>query len=121
MPRRDHPGPAIRLIRFTRHLARQCAAGDARLAEWAVCDAIANGSRRPTGRRGAGGGPIIRFERTFAQAAVPRAHARRRGPTVAVLGELVRHGCVALRLLGPAPGAARIWGDAGFLNRAGSK
>ena len=119
MPRRDHPGPAIRLIRFTRLLARQCAAGDARLAEWAVCDTIANGSRWTTGRRGAGGGPIIRFERTFARAAVLRM-ARRARDRVAVLGELVRHGCVALRLLAPAPGA-RIWGDAGFLNRAGSK
>jgi hypothetical protein len=116
MPRRKDPGPAIRVIRFTSLVARQCSRGDPRLAERAVCDAIANGSRRPTGRRGPLGGPIIRFEGTPAN-----APAGRRAKTVAVLGELFSGGCVALRVLRPSPGAARIWWGAGFLNRAGSK
>ncbi|MGA2016040.1 MAG: hypothetical protein ABSH26_03735 [Opitutaceae bacterium] len=121
MPRRNSPGSAIRVIRFTRLVARQCATGDPRLAERAVCDAIANGSRRPTGRRGAGGGPVIVFERTLALIPGGKAPSGRRGATVAVLGELARGACTALRLLRPAPGGARIWTDAGFLNRASSK
>jgi len=106
MPRPSHPRPVIRVIRFTTRLARECARGDARLAERAVCDAIANGSRRPTGRRGPGGGRIIRFEKTFGRA--PDGGEAPRPATVAVLGELVRGGCVALRLLTPAPESGAI-------------
>jgi hypothetical protein len=118
--RRNPVKPAIRVIRFTRRIALQCAAGDARLLDRVVCDAIANGSRKPTGRRGKGGGAIVRFERSF-----PAAALRERSPgdgraRVAVLGELTRAGCVALRLIVPADGA-RIRGELGFLNRAGSK
>jgi hypothetical protein len=111
---------AIRVIRFTRRIALQCMAGDSRLLEWAVCDTIANGSRRSMGRRGAGGGAIVRFERTFTLAANGEIHPGARKAKVAVVGELARDGCVALRLLVPA-GGAKIWNELGFLNRAGSK
>jgi hypothetical protein len=112
----------IRFIRFSRRIARECSAGNPRLPELAVCDTIANGSRRSTGRRGARGGAIVRFERDYSPA--PRANKGPRRPrtaTVAVLAELVPHGCVALRLISPAPGRGINWNDLGFLNRAGSK
>jgi hypothetical protein len=112
----------IRFIRFTRRIARECSAGNRRLAELAVCDTIANGTRLSTGRRGTRGGAIIRFERDFSPA--PRAKRcplRARKATVAVLAELVPHGCVALRLISTAPGRRINWNDLGFLNRAGAK
>jgi hypothetical protein len=95
-------------------------AGDTRLLEWVVCDTIANGSRRSMGRRGAGGGAVVRFERTFPLVFRGEIPPGARKATVAVLAELARDGCVALRLLAPA-GGAKIWNELGFLNRAGSK
>jgi len=112
MARTRAPRPIVRLIRFTELVARQCALGDARLAERLVCDAIANGSRRRTGRRGPGGGPLVRFEGRPGPAAG--------GAPVAVLGELAAPACVALRILRPLP-AAGIWAGPGFLNRSHSK
>ena len=109
---------AIRVIRFTGRIERQCPRRDGRLADWVVCDTIANGSRRPSGRRGEAGGAIVRFERTFSPG---KTVPGRRAVTVAVLGELVRHSCTALQLLSPAARRSKIWGDLGFLNRAGSK
>jgi len=113
--------PAIRVIRFTRQIARQCSPVDGRLADWAVCDTIASGSRRPLGRRGVRGGAIVRFEKSFSDAAPGRTPPGARAATVAVLGELVGNRCTALRLLSPAAGRSKIWADLGFFNRAGSK
>ena len=112
MARARETPPIIRVIRFTRRINRQCALGEARLAERMVCDAIANGTRGRTGRLGPGGGPLVRFERPLGPG--------EGGPAVAVLGELAARECVALRLLRPLP-AARILAKPGFLNRAGSK
>ncbi|HXQ79955.1 MAG TPA: hypothetical protein VN775_01495 [Opitutaceae bacterium] len=112
---------AIRVIRFTSQVARQCALVDGRMADWAVCETIANGSRRPLGRRGARGATIIRFEKTFSNPSAGTAPPGSRQVTVAVLGELLGRGCTALRLISPAAGRGKIWGDLGFFNRAGSK
>ncbi|HEY1791999.1 MAG TPA: hypothetical protein VGG34_03715 [Opitutaceae bacterium] len=48
-------------IAFSRRAARQCAA--AGLADWAACEAVANGSRRRLARIPAGGRPLLRFVR----------------------------------------------------------
>jgi hypothetical protein len=105
----------IGVIRFTRRIASQCSRDGRRIPDWVVCDTIANGSRRRGARRGTRGGPIVRFERTFAAGAGDAAI------TVRVLGELTRKGCFALQLLLPARIPKKIWKDSGFLNRAGSK
>jgi|CZKI01.1.fsa_nt_gi hypothetical protein len=73
------------------------------------------------GRLGRRGGLVVRFEKTFPRVAGGRMPPGVRAATVAVLGELFRHSCVALRLLSPAIGRERIWRDLGFLNRPGSK
>lgn len=86
----------IRDVRFTRRIARQCSRRGRLLFDQAVCDAIANGSRRVVEPRGPGGGPVILFERP--QPAGPGGQA---GATVRVLGELNGTGCVALLLLSP--------------------
>jgi len=117
---RNRAEPPVRVIRFSSRIARQFAREDARLADRVVCDTIANGSRRPTGRLGALGGPILRFEKTFPRVAGGGASPGARSTAVAVLGELLGHGCVALRLLRPAVGG-KNWEDLGFLIRAGSK
>jgi hypothetical protein len=110
------PQPAIRVIRFSRRLARQCGLPGVSLPDWVVCDTIANGSRSPYGRPGPGGGPLVRFEKTFRLRG-----AGRPSPTVRVLGELTRGGCVALRLASPVIAAGKIWAKSGFLNRPHSK
>jgi hypothetical protein len=109
VPRRTRHEPAIRDIRFSRRIARQCSRGGARVPEWVVCDAIANGSRTDTGRTGALGGPVIRFERSYPLGMRGTGPFRGR---VVVLGELVRRACHALRLLSPARGGRKtgmIW------------
>jgi len=113
--------PAIRFIRFTRRIARQCSAKDARVRDWAVCDTIANGSRQPLGRRGIHGGAIVRFERTYLLASRGKIRPVFRKATVAVVAERIAHGCIALHLLSSATGRGKNWNDLGFLNRAGSK
>jgi hypothetical protein len=72
------------------------------------------------GRPG-GGGLVVRFKKTFPRVAGGKIIPGARAATVAVLGKLSRHGCVALQLLSPAPGRDEIWRDLGFLNRTGSK
>jgi hypothetical protein len=113
------PGPLsktrrtdITVIRFSRHLARQCAAVGSRLPDRIVCDTIANGSRFATGRRGPGAGAVFRFERTFGPGltGVGRPGA---GPTVRVLAEVAGGGCVALRLL-PGSGLGKKLGIFGI-------
>jgi len=106
---------AIRVIRFTELLAAQCACGGSPGPDRVVCDTIANGSRRATGRRGGLGGAIILFEKDF-----PRMGPAVQGARVAVLGEVTRRCCFALGLRrGSRP--EKIWSDLGFLNRSGSK
>jgi hypothetical protein len=105
----------VGVIRFTRRIARQCSKRGSRIPDWVVCDAIANGSRRRTGRRGVHGGTIVRFERTFpGDPNVGEAN-------VQVLGELTRDGCFALQLLFRARVRKKIWDNSGLLNRSGSK
>jgi hypothetical protein len=115
MPRPKDMKSAIRVIRFTELLAAQCARGGTRGPDRVVCDTIANGSRRPTGRMGRLGGAIILFEKDF-----PRTGPAAQGARVAVLGEVTRRCCFALGLRrGCRP--EKIWSDLGFLNRSGSK
>jgi hypothetical protein len=90
VPRPPTPLDPIRVVRFTDRVARQCAGIRGTGADRRVCDAIANGSRLPTGLRGSQGGPLVLFE------AAPRGG---RGPGVRVLGELTRGGCLALLLV----------------------
>lgn len=104
--------PEIRVIRFTRRIARQCSIGGMRVPDWVVCDAIANGTRRLTRRRGCFGCPVFRFERSY-----PLELRQKAGPgafrgTVAVLGEVTRRGCFALRLVAPVKGGKKsgmVW------------
>jgi hypothetical protein len=105
----------IGVILFTRRIARQCSSGLRGVPDWAVCDTIANGSRRRTGRRGTRGGTVIRFERTFP------GGPKTAGTTVRVLGELTREGCFALQLVFPAKSRRKIWDNLGFFNRPASK
>jgi len=108
----SHPKTEIRVIRFTRRIARQCTLGLARVPEWAVCDTIVNGSRRLTRRRGDFGGPVIRFQRSYPLEMHGKAPAGAFRGTVTVLGELTRRGCFALRLLAPARGGKKsgmVW------------
>jgi hypothetical protein len=121
MTGRNPAAPAIRTVRFTPRIARQCSQGNARAADRAVCETIANGSRRNTRRRGSSGGRIVRFERTFPMLGLGGPSSRARTQRVIVLGEMVPDGCIALELISPASGLSEIWDDLGFLNRAGSK
>jgi hypothetical protein len=102
-------------------MAQQCRQGDGRLADWVVCETIANGSRRPAGRLGGRGGLLVRFEKTFPRVGGRKVPPGARAATVAVLGEMVGRDCVAIRLLSPAAGLDKIWEYSGFLNRSGSK
>ena len=110
----SHKAP-IRVIRFTRRIARQCSLARWQEADRDVCDAIANGTRRVVRRRGSLGGPVILFENR------PKPEAGRKGTAVRVLGELTRGGCVALLLLPPFSREAKNSQNWGFLNRACSK
>jgi hypothetical protein len=94
-------GPAIRVIRFTRRIARQCHPHGPCFPDWLVCDTIANGSRRRVGRTAA----IIRFERTYACA------------TVRVLGKMTPEGCLALQVLAPVTTRRKMFIQAGFFIR----
>jgi hypothetical protein len=90
--------PAIRVIRYTRRFARQCARHGRSLPDRVVCDVIVNGSRgllEPAGDRG---GPVIVFRKTL-------SWGRPEGPRtqVAVLGEVTRRCCTAHLLLSPLP------------------
>jgi hypothetical protein len=105
----------IGVIRFTRRIAGQCSPRRTGVPDWAVCDTIANGSRHPAGSRGARGGRLFRFERTF-----PGGPGSA-GITLHVLGELTRNGCFALQLLSAPRTRRKIWDESGFLNRTGSK
>jgi len=100
---------AITVIRFSARIARQCSSMGSRLPDWMVCDTIANGTRFATGRRGPGGGAVLRFERAFG-AGSPANTRRGAGSTVRVLAEVAGSGCVALRLL-PALGAGKKTGN----------
>jgi hypothetical protein len=83
--------------------------------DWVVCDTIANGSRHPVRPRGARGGRVTWFEKSFPggpdEAAV----------TVRVLGEVTRNACFAVRLIAPLPPREKNWDNSRFLNRAASK
>ena len=98
--------PAVLVIRFTRRIARECGPQGSRLPDWVVCDTIANGTREAVGRRGAEGGWLFRFEKTY-----PAARVR-------VLGEMTPQGCFAVALLSLAKGRGKNWEDSRFLNRA---
>jgi hypothetical protein len=105
----------IRVIRFTERIASQCASGGDRGPDRVVCDTIATGSRRPTGRTGRFGGPIVIFEKAFR-----RVGQESGGSRIAVVGELTRRCCFALGLqAGTRP--EKIWAELGFLNRSVSK
>jgi hypothetical protein len=113
--RRNNRNAAVRVIRFTERIAVQCAIGGGRGPDRVVCDAIANGTRHLTGRRGRLGGAIVLFEKAF-----PGTGRDTPGARIAVLCEVTRRCCFALRLKsGGRP--EKIWADLGFLNRAYSK
>jgi hypothetical protein len=105
----------IRVIRFTERIADQCASGGNRGPDRVICDAIATGSRKLTGRTGRFGGPIVIFEKAFRRVGQETGATR-----VAVVGELTRRCCFAIGL---RPGARpeKIWAELGFLNRSSSK
>ncbi|HEY5079478.1 MAG TPA: hypothetical protein VII43_06505 [Opitutaceae bacterium] len=112
MPSRPRHEPAIRDIRFTRRIARQCSRWSVKVPEWVVCDTIANGSRTNTCKRGALGGSVVRFERTYPLEMRGLASPGPFRGRVVVLGELVRRVCFALRLLSPTKGGKKtgmIW------------
>jgi hypothetical protein len=106
------------VIRFTRRIARQCARSRPAVPDWVVCDTIANGRRRRSGRRGTRGGAIVLFARAY-----PGGRGTKMGSaaTVRVLGEVTEKACFALQLLSPPADAGKIWDNSGFLNRTGSK
>ena len=96
--------PPILLVRFTRRIERQRRVAGAPVPEWAVCDAIVNGTRTEAPPRGAG---LFLFERAYAAGAAGGFRGR-----VAVLGELRGGGCLALRLVLPARGGKKsgmVW------------
>jgi hypothetical protein len=105
----------IRVIRFTERIAGQCASGGERGPDRVVCDTIATGSRRPTGRTGRFGGPLVIFEKAFRRVGQETGGAR-----VAVVGEMTRRCCFALAIR-PGSRPEKIWAELGFLNRSGSK
>jgi hypothetical protein len=113
--RRSFKISAVRVIRFTERIAGQCARGGGPGPDRVVCDAIANGTRLPTGRRGRLGGAIVLFEKAF-----PGNGNGASGTRVAVLCEVTRRGHFALGLK-PGVRPERIWAELGFLNRAHSK
>jgi hypothetical protein len=105
----------IRVIRFTERIAGQCAGGGGHGPDRVVCDTIATGSRRPTGRTGRFGGPKVIFEKAFRRAGQESGGAR-----VAVVGEMTRGCCFALGIP-PRCRPEKIWAELGFLNRSSSK
>ena len=105
----------IRVIRFTERIASQCASGGNRGPDRVVCDTIATGSRRPTGRTGRFGGPIVIFEKAFRRVGRESGGAR-----VSVLGEMTRRCCFAL-IIRSGCRPEKIWVELGFLNRSCSK
>jgi hypothetical protein len=105
----------IRVIRFTERIASQCASGGDSGPDRVVCDTIATGSRKPTGRTGRFGGPIVIFEKAFRRVGQEGGGAR-----VAVVGEVTRRCCFALAIP-PGYRPEKIWAELGFLNRSGSK
>jgi len=113
--RRSNSKKAVSVIRFTERIARQCAGGLGRGPDRVVCDAIANGARLPTGRRGRLGGAIVLFEKAF-----PGTGRDAPGARIAVLCEVTRRCCFALGLK-PGVRPKKIWADLGFLNRPYSK
>lgn len=107
MSRPPEGQPPILLVRFSRRIERQRRIPGVLVPEWAVCDAIVNGRRCGEPRRGAHGGRVYRFERTYAAGAAGGFRGR-----VAVLGELTARGCLALRLALPASGGKKtgmVW------------
>ena len=104
--------PAVTVVHFTRRIARQCRMAGLRAPDWVVCDTVANGERRVAARRGQRGGRLVLFERTYpAQGGRAGSPAPFRGK-VAVLGELTRRGCFALRLIRPSLGGKKtgmVW------------
>jgi hypothetical protein len=110
--RRKNRKTAIGVIRFTERIARQCATGGGRGPDRVVCDAIVNGARHPTGRRGRLGGAIVVFEKAFPATVAGAPVAR-----IAVLCEVTRRCCFALGLK-PGVRPEKIWSDLGFLIRA---
>lgn len=100
--------PTLLDIRFSRRLARECGPSAPRVPEWAVCDAVMNGTRRPAPGREAG---LVLFERTYPVDGYPGGPGPFRG-AVAVVGRLTRSGFHALRLLRPGRGGKKsgmIW------------
>jgi len=112
--------PAIRVIRFSRRVADRCRAPGAVLPDWVVCDAIANGAREAIGRRGAQGGILVRFEKSFS-AAVAAGVLVAPALKVRVLAEITPRECLALQILAPAVGRQKISEFRGFLHRSGPK
>jgi hypothetical protein len=104
----------IRVIRFTRRIARQCHPNRPGFLDWMVCDAIANGSRQATGRPGAHGGLVMRFEKAFP---FPGGAA----VTLRVLGELTPGGCLALHVLDAARTHKKMSNTQEYFNRTGHK
>jgi hypothetical protein len=112
VPSRPRHEPAIRDIRFTRRIARQSSRWGVKVPEWVVCDTIANGSRKNTRQKGALGGSVIRFERSYPLELQGMASPGPFRGRVVVLGELIRQVCFALRLLSPTKGGKKtgmIW------------
>ena len=107
---KPHELPKPTVVRFTRRIARQCASPVRGAPDWAVCDAVANGTQR----RLPGPGLHVVFE---------RLHPGKGGPSVRlrILGRIRGSECLALRLLPPGGAPEKIWDTLGFLNRAGSK
>ena len=99
--RRSHPEPAIRDIRFTPRITRQCAAHGGRLPEWVVCDTIANGTRAIVEPIGIRGGKIVLFKRKYPADMPGNALPNGFRGEVAVLGEVTWQCCFALLLLKP--------------------
>jgi hypothetical protein len=120
MRRAAPENPTISVIRFTPEIARQCHPHGPCFPDWVVCDTIASGSRRPSGRPGTRGGMVVRFMKTFAPSSTSGATGRR-GITVRVLGEMTPRGCYALRVLASAATCRELWRPLGFFNRADSK
>jgi hypothetical protein len=111
---------AISVIRFTRRIALQCHPHGPCFPDWVVCDTIANGSRQTLGRTGKRGGKVVRFEKTFAPAALGGT-ADQPGVTVRVLGEMTPDGCFALQVLAPGKTRRKMSDRPGFFNRSSSK
>jgi hypothetical protein len=99
--RRPHPEPAIRDIRFTTRIARQCAGRRGCVPERVVCDTIANGTRTIVEPVGARGGKIVLFKRNYSADMPGNASPNGFRGEVVVLGELTWQCCFALLLVKP--------------------